>query len=923
MTEKPFTPHTLPVEVVAEMLATDVKEGLTNQQVEAQQKHYGFNELIETPPVPSWRKLLGQFNEVTIWLLIGAAIISAILADWTDAIAILAIVLLNGLLGFFQEQKAARALLVLKKLSAPVAKVIRNGIHQVIPARELVPGDLLELEAGDNIPADARLLQACGFRAQESALTGESEPQDKDPHLLLEEATLLADRGNMVYMGTIVVMGRASAIVAATGMTTELGRIAGMLQQQKKPEPTPLQKRLALLGRTLALVCLTIVGFVFLLELLKGGNLLDTFLLAVSLAVAAIPEGLPAVVTITLALGLLRMVRGNALVRRLPSVETLGSVTVICSDKTGTLTRNEMTVREVYAGLDHYHVTGAGYNPHGEFFKSTCAGLSCDGRKVPAPVINPREEPDLIRALTIAAHCNHSRLIPPRDDRGLWQVLGDPTDGALLVAAFKATIEATSSTHEHRVLFEIPFDSERKAMSVVFQEPDGSVWMYSKGAPEVIVGKCSAELRGGRAEELMDARRKEILQIGSEMAARALRVLAVAHRHFPETEVSYPENDLVFVGLIGMMDPPREEAKEAVRKCYEAGIRPIMITGDHPATALAIAREVGLVKENDRAVTGQELDALASSGRPLADQVDRISVFARVSAENKLQIVRAWKKRGQIVAMTGDGVNDAPAVKAADIGIAMGLSGTDVTKEASAMVLTDDNFASIVNAIEEGRCIFENIQKVLCYLLSCNIGEIFLVLLASLLGWPVPLLPIQLLWINLVTDGLPALALALEPPEPGIMCHSPRNPTEPILSWQKSLSILWQGALVGGCALTAFGIAYLANPAPEDLGRARTTTFCVLVFGELFRSLAARSQTLTLFQLGLFSNPFLLATIALSALLQFSIVIFPPATLVFESVTLSYEWLLVLFLAFIPVTVMEISKRKPWNGGRDRTAAFG
>jgi Ca2+-transporting ATPase len=889
-------PHAYSLEMLWQALDSNRVNGLADSEITRRQNRHGFNELAEAPPIPAWRKLLGQFNEVVIGVLIVAAVISGLLGEWTDALAILAIVVLNGLLGFLQEEKAERALAALQKLSAPVAKVVRNGRARVVPARELVPGDRIELEAGDSIPADARLIEARGFRVQEAALTGESTAQDKVAQRILDAATPLADRCNMVYMGTVAAAGKASALVVATGMATELGRIAGMLQRHEA-EPTPLQKRLAQLGRTLALMCLAIVGVVFIVELLQGDKLFEMFLLAVSLAVAAVPEGLPAVVTIALALGLQRMVRRNALIRRLPSVETLGSVTVICSDKTGTLTRNEMTVREMYAGELLYKVTGAGYQPQGEF-------LPCSGDHVPRQPIDPRAELALARALGIGAHCNNARLIPRGNGEESWQVMGDPTEGALLVAAAKARID---TDHDHRLLYEIPFDSDRKAMSVVLQEPDGSTLMYAKGAPEVILGKCSGDFRAGRVEPITGDRREEILQIGSEMAGRALRVLALAYRPFAAAGDSFEEANLVFAGLAGMMDPPREEVRTAVHKCHEAGIRPIMITGDHPATAMAIARELGIAGENDLVVAGPELDAL--DDMQLTDRVDRIAVYARVSAEHKLRIIRAWKKRGQIVAMTGDGINDAPALKAADIGIAMGQTGTDVAKEASAMVLTDDNFASIVNAVEEGRGIFDNIQKVLQYLLSCNFGEILLVLVAGLLGWPVPLLPVQLLWINLVTDGLPALALAVEPPEPGVMRRRPRRPAEPILSWRRARNIVWQGVLVGGSALTAFGIIYLENPDPENVSRARTMAFCVLVYGELLRSLAARSQNLTLFQLGVFTNPYLLGTIAVSALLQLSVVTVPFARSIFESTGhFAGEWLLVMVLALIPVTVMELTK---------------
>ena len=884
------SPHAGSFFEVTAALQADTERGLSEVEVERRRGLHGANELDQAPEEPAWRRFLRQFNELVIWVLLIAAVVSALLGEWPDALAILAIVVLNALLGFFQEERAERALAALQRLSAPMAKVVRDGELRIITARELVAGDRIELEAGDYVPADARLIQAFGLRVQEAALTGESAPEDKDDSVILSPGTALGDRRNMTYFGTVVAAGKASALVVATGMKTELGRIAGMLQRSER-EPTPLQRRLAEMGKVLSLACLGLVALIFGLELIRGGRIADVFLLSVSLAVAAIPEGLPAVVTIALAVGLQRMIKRNALVRRLPSVETLGSVTVICSDKTGTLTRNEMTVRDIFAGDEHFAVSGAGFAPQGQF--------RVFGSDSP---IDPHNKPDLLSALETAARCNHAK-VHPRKDGSSWEVIGDPTEGALLVASLKGGFDPAS--RRQAVVSEIPFESERKAMSIILRDLVGAVRMHTKGAPEVIVGKCVAERRRGADVPLTDARRQEILRLAGEMANRALRVLALATRQFPAGAGPFDESELTFVGLAGMIDPPRDEAKEAVRNCREAGIRPVMITGDHPATAVAIARELGIVSGDERAVSGRDLNAMSDAD--LAAQVDRISVYARVSAEHKLRVVRAWKARGQVVAMTGDGVNDAPAIKSADIGIAMGSSGTDVTKEASAMVLTDDNFASIVNAVEEGRGIYDNIRNVLFYLLSCNAGEILLILAAGLLGWPAPLVAIQLLWINLVTDGLPALALALEPPGPGVMRRRPRPPTESILTWRNGLKILFQGTLVGGCALAAFGIVWNGNP--DNLGHARTTAFCVLVYGELLRALAARSQTLTVWQLGFFTNPFLLGAIAVSALLQLSVVTLPFARPVFESVShFAWEWLLLIVFALTPVTVIEIAK---------------
>ena len=874
----------------ARELVVDLTHGLTADEVAQRRVQHGWNAFTEAPPVPRWKKLVGQFKELVIWILIVAAIIAGVMGEWADTAAILAIVLVNGIIGFLQEEKAGRALAALQKLSSPMAKVIRDSTLQSVPAREMVPGDRIELEAGDNIPADARLLSAFSVRVQEAALTGESVPVDKDADCLLNESAPLGDRRNMVYMGTVTAAGKASAVVVATGMNTELGHIAGLLQRAE-PETTPLQRRLAELGKVLVVVCLVIVAIIFALQLVRGGKLLEMLLISVSLAVAAVPEGLPAVVTLTLALGLQRMVKRNALVRKLPSVETLGSVTVICSDKTGTLTRNEMTVREIVTGGERYQVTGAGYAPQGQFLKGD-------------EPINPRDEVDLIQVLTTAARCNNATVSPRGDGIDSWQVIGDPTEGALVVAALKAGIE--SHDREHQTLHEIPFDSERKAMSVVVRGPEGTAVMHTKGAPEMILAKCIAERRGGKVEPLTDDRRGQIMQWNSEMAGRALRVLALAYRDHSETQGNkYDESDLIFAGLVGMIDPPREEAKEAVQKCHAAGIRPVMITGDHPATALAIARELHIAEPDGRVVTGQELNDL--SDEDLKAQVDQIAVYARVSAEHKLRVVRAWKARGQIVAMTGDGVNDAPAVKAADIGIAMGVTGTDVTKEASDMVLTDDNFASIVNAVEEGRGIFDNIQKFVHYLLSCNAGEVMLMFFAALIGWPVPLAAIQILWINLVTDGLPALALGMEPPQRDIMTRPPRPPLEAVITPQRGLLMLFHGTLIATVAGLGFWLIYRGDDT--QLARARAVAFCVCAFAQLFFATGCRSQRFTMPELGLFSNLPLFGAIVISGLLQLCAVTLPFAQPVFEVAThLSSEWLLIGVLSLTPVTIIEVVK---------------
>lgn len=893
--DMPKQPHAADIATILAALGTNPERGLTSEQAREAQARHGFNELTEAARTPLWRKFLGQFNELVIWILIVAAVISGFGGDWADTLAILAIVLLNGVLGFLQEEKAERALAALRQLSAPVCKVIRDGTLQPLPARELVPGDRIELEAGDHIPADARLLKTFGLRVQEAALTGESVPVEKDADLVVNADTPLGDRRNMVYLGTVAAAGRASAVVVDTGMATELGGIAGMLQRTEQ-ESTPLQRRLAELGKILVGICLVIVAIIFILQMVRGGELKEAFLLAVSLAVAAVPEGLPAVVTLALALGLQRMVKRNALVRKLPSVETLGSVTVICSDKTGTLTRNEMTVREIFAGGEQFQVTGSGYVPTGQFFKKT------------SEPSDPNHEPDLLQVLTIAARCNNARL-NRKEELGDWEVIGDPTEGALLVVAMKANLGV--GAQRHQLLHEIPFDSDRKMMSVVVSGAAGQKVMYTKGAPEILLPRCAAEFVEGQARSLTEEHRQAIMAINVAMAAKALRVLALAYRELPKEENNYPETDLIFAGLVGMIDPPREEVKDAVRKCKEAGIRPVMITGDHPATALAIGRELQLAGDEDLVVTGQGLDAIADSD--LAGRVEDIAVYARVSAAHKLRVVRAWQKRGQVVAMTGDGVNDAPAVKAADIGIAMGLAGTDVTKEASDMVLTDDNFASIVNAVEEGRGIFDNIQKFLHYLLSSNASEVLFMFFAALVGWPAPLLPIQLLWINLMTDGLPALALGMEPPERDLMRRQPRPPREPIITWERGLLMVTHGILMATVAIVGFAAIYKGSEA--NLDNARAVAFCIMAFTQLYYSLCCRSQSLTMPQLGLFTNPYLFGAMAISGLLQASVVTLPFVAPFFKvHFSLGWEWLLILGLALVPVTVIEVVKL--WRLGK-------
>lgn len=894
-------PFTRSASQVLEALGSDSAIGLTAAEVQRRITAGGPNSLTTAPPRRWWIGLAAQFDQLVIWILIAAALISGLLSDWTDALAIMAIVVLNALLGYFQEERAAAALEALRNLAAPVARVIRGGLPVTVAAHDIVPGDILQLESGDRVPADARLLTSISLTSQESTLTGESAPVEKLAQDVLPENTPLAERSNLVFQGATISTGKGTAVVTATGMQTELGRIAGMLQHVP-PEPTPLQRRLAELGRVLIAVCLGIVAIISVLQVVRGAPVVEVFVFSVSLAVAAVPEGLPAVVTISLALGLQRMARRHALIRMLPSVETLGAVTVICTDKTGTLTCNEMTMREVVVGPLRYSVSGAGFDPAGEFQLTDDTRDSQDSSSAGGD--------DLRLALTIGALCNNARVARQTASSGAWQVFGDPTEGALIVAALKYGL-ALDDSGRH-VLHEIPFDSERKAMSVVLHNPAGNIELYSKGAPEVILGKCTHEQFAGQVLPLTPQRREEILRSAAEMAARALRVLALAHRGGLPADVEEAgnyaahERNLVLAGLVGMIDPPRDEVRAAVAKCHAAGIRVVMITGDHPGTALAIARELKIASTpGDLVLTGRELDALSDAD--LANRVAHVAVYARVTAEHKLRVVQAWKARGAVVGMTGDGVNDAPAVRAADIGIAMGIAGTDVTKEASDMVLTDDNFASIVNAVEEGRGIFDNIRKVVHYLLATNSGEVLLMFFATLVDWPVPLRPIQLLWINLITDGLPALALTMEPPDPGCMSHPPRPAHEPVIGWKGGLTILFHGSIIAATGAVAFSFAYRGDP--QNLDQARTTAFCVVALSQLAFALACRSHRHIWPQLGFFSNTALFLAILASVTLQFCVV-YVPALRPWIGVAGAPDvnWVVIVLLSAFPATLVEAIK---------------
>lgn len=877
---------------------SDAEKGLTDAVAAERLLKYGRNELAMVALEPWWKQFGRQFADLLIWILICAALISGVLGEWIDAIAILAIVLLNGLLGFIQEGRADDALRALRTLSSPQARVIREGQLQRVLAVNLVPGDRIELETGDRVPADVRLIGAAGFRVEESALTGESVPSDKDHRVVLEEEAPLGERMNMAYMGTSVTAGTASALVVSTGMSTEIGQIAGMLKRQNI-EPTSLQLRLSQLGKTLLYIVLGIVAAMFVAQMARGGRLVDAFLLAVSLAVAAVPEGLSAVITVALALGLQRMAARQALIRRLPCVETLGAVTVICSDKTGTLTRNEMTVQDIETEGERYEVTGTGYEPIGQF-RNAASG---DKAASTWSVVDPLQHQDLFEVLKVGAWCSHTQIARSNESGRRWEVVGDPTEAALLVAASKAGIAIEG--RQERIVFEIPFSSDRKAMSVVARVDNKKLVMFTKGAPEVVLGKCTQQYVRGDVQALTESRRQAILASAHRMAQRSLRVLGLASREAFESQ-KLEETDLIFAGLVGMMDPPREEAAEAVDRCRSAGIKPVMITGDHPDTATAIALNLGIMQEGEQVLLGSDLDVLSDAD--LAKKVSRTPVYARVAAAHKLRIVTAWRSRNEIVAMTGDGINDAPAIKSADVGIAMGISGTDVTKEAADMVLADDNFASIVNAIEEGRTIYDNILKVVHYLLATNAGEVLLMVGATVLGFPIPLMAIHLLTINLLTDALPAMALGVEQPEPNAMRHPPRPVKVPIITIRSGVDILCQGMLNAAVAAIAFWLVY--HSQAENLAAARTATFCTSALAQMLFSLGCRSPRYTFLQLGLFTNKWLLVALGGSSALLAAIVAIPILRPVFQIAALpvATDWFLILPLACLPVTLLELGK---------------
>lgn len=867
--------HRLSSEEAARQLGADLAIGLTREEADRRAEQYGANEIRERPPRSLFRMLSDQFSDFMILVLIGAAVISGVIGEPADALAIVVIVLLNGAIGFVQEYRAEQAIAALKLLAAQSARVRRGGETIVIPAVQLVPGDLVSVEAGDVLPADLRLVDAAKFKVDEAALTGESVPVEKRTNRLTEEDVPLGDRLNMGYKGTLATYGRGTGLVVATGMRTELGKIAALLGQEEDTLKTPLQRRLAFFGRRLATAALAICAIIFIVGLLRGESTGLMFLTAVSLAVAAIPEALPAVVTVALALGARRMVKKRALIRRLPAVETLGSVTYICSDKTGTLTQNKMRVEQLYA----------------------------DGRTESDMERLESHEgswPLLLQALAVS-----NDAVKDQNNR----LIGDPTETALYVAAEAAGARKMELLNFMPRIAELPFDSDRKRMTT-FHRRSEEVLAFTKGAPETVLALCDKVSVGGVGRSID---RESLAKQAEAMASEGLRVLAVAYRAWAaipsEPTPEEAERELIFLGFVGLMDPPREEAAEAVALCKSAGITPVMITGDHPATARAIAGRLGIIDNDDGVVTGQELERMTDTA--LDRKIEEIRVFARVAPEQKIRLVKTLQRKGECVAMTGDGVNDAPALNAADIGVAMGVTGTDVAREASHMTLLDDNFATIVAAVREGRRIFDNIRKFIKYTMTSNSGEIWTIFLAPLLGLPIPLLPIHILWINLVTDGLPGLALALEPEEPGLMRRPPRPPNESIFAHGMWQDILWIGLLMGGVSLFTQAWAYHAGHAHWQ-----TMVFTVLTLSQMGNVLALRSERASFFRVGLWSNRPMVGAVALTFALQLATMYVPALNPIFKTEPLdTKELVFCLALSTVVFGAVEVEKwliRQGW-----------
>lgn len=858
--------------------------GLTGAEAAQRLEQFGPNELKAAKSVSPWKILLEQFKNVLILILLGATVISLFLGHGVESIVIAIIVLFAVLLGFVQEYRAERAIEALRQMAAPTASVLRDGGEVKIPARDLAPGDVILLHTGDRIPADARVLESINLQVEEAALTGESLPVEKHAQVLAADDLPVGDRKNLVYAGTAVTYGRGRALVVATAMQTEFGKIAQMLQGVEIGR-TPLQQNLDKVGAVLGRAAFVVVAIIVALGLFRGQPFVEMLIFGIALAVAVVPEALPAVVTISLAIGVQKMVKRNALIRRLPAVETLGSTSVICSDKTGTLTKDEMTARRVYVAGQLFNISGSGYAPEGEF--------SLDGGPACAP---PEGLKQLLKAAALASDTSLVRL-----QEGGWDIKGDPTEGALVVAAAKAGLQKEALDARNPRVREIPFSSETKRM-VTIHEVDGEWTAYAKGAPEVILEGCEFILTANGVQALDEPERARVLARAQTMAGNALRVLGIAFK--PEVTLETSGQGLTFLGLVGMIDPPRPEAKAAIAVCMDAGIRPVMITGDHPVTAQAVAGELGLLGDGGKVVTGVELDQMDDA--QLQNEVEHINVYARVSPSHKLRVVTAWQARGHIVAMTGDGVNDAPALKKADIGVAMGITGTDVTKEAAAMILTDDNFASIVAAVEEGRGVFGNIKKYLMYLLSSNIGEIGLMAGSALLGLPLPLTAVQILYVNLATDGLPALALSVDPAEKDLMKRKPRDLRAGIFTRPVVILMILGGVWSTLVNLGLFVWAY--NDPARSLDEAMTMTFVSLVLIQFFKAYNFRSDRHSIFNRP-FENKWLNLAVGWELVLLAVIVYLPFLHEAFSTYALPWvDWLIVGLVAVTIIPVLELAK---------------
>lgn len=879
--------HELDVTEVEKALDSDFSSGLSRDEVKNRIKNNGYNELDEGEKQSALLLFFSQFKDFMVVVLLAATLISGLLGEYIDAIAIIAIVIINGFLGFFQERKAEKSLQALKELSAPQVQVLREGEWIKIPSKEVVIGDVLRFFSGDRIGADVRLIDEKSLEIEESALTGESLPVSKNTDKLRTPQPGIGDMENIAFMGTMVTRGSGVGAVVATGMKTAMGQIADLLQNAETTT-TPLQRRLEQLGKILITVALLLTVLVVAVGVLQGQELYTMFLAGVSLAVAAIPEGLPAIVTVALSLGVQKMIKKNAIVRKLPAVETLGCASVICSDKTGTMTQNKMAVTHLWSSGQTWQVDGVGYEPKGKFYRND-------------KPINPKEEKTLQQMLMFGMLCNHSRLIKKEAEI---MIDGDPTEGALLVSAMKAGYDRNKLLTEYTIANEFPFDSARKMMSVFVKDHQGRQFIVTKGAPDVLIGKCESILWEGKTQYLSNNLKTNVQQAIDGLASKALRTIAIAYKPVPANTFilneQEAEKELIFIGVQGMIDPPRPEVKKAVRECREAGIKTVMITGDHIITAKAIAKQLGIMTKNSKVLDGKALSEMTVD--ELEDVVDDVSVFARVSPEHKLKIVKAFQNRGHVVAMTGDGVNDAPAIKAADIGVAMGITGTDVAKEASSLVLLDDNFATIKAAIIEGRNIYENIRKFVRYLLASNVGEILVMLFAMLLALPLPLVPIQILWVNLVTDGLPAMALGLDRPEDDVMKRNPRSPKEGVFSRGLGWKVVSRGFLIGLVTLFAFMIVYRQHP--DELIYAQTVAFATLVMAQLIHVFDCRSEK-SILSRNPFGNPYLVWAVISSLVLMLIVIYFPGLQSIFHTVPIELrDWLLIMGLSSIPTFLL-------------------